>query len=90
MDKIIDKKIETEIHKTINNGQLIRVSCNEGVFLCDLYDIVDTDVRKNGHQFGVAIYQDLGDKITFEVDVLMYKDEIVSIYKQTIRKSINY
>lgn len=83
MDKI-------KIDKIMENNHIIDITYNGVKRRALLEDIVDYNVWKNGHQFAVGIYRDYDYPVYYEVDVLMYNDEIFDMYTLSIKESNNY
>ena len=79
-----------QILKSFNNFCTLEVRSNGKPKKLHLYDLVDIDYQKNGHQFGVAIYHDDKFKNYYEINAIAYKLEIVDIDIKTIEKSKNY
>lgn len=79
-----------EILKSFNNFHTLEVRENGKPKKLHLYDLVDTDFRKNGHQFGVAVYHDSNAKKYYEVYAIAYKGEVVDIDIKTIEYSKYY
>lgn len=79
-----------QILKSFNNFCTLEVRANGKPKKLHLYDLVDIDYQKNGHQFGVAVYHDNKSKDYYEVNAIAYKLEIVDIDIKTLEKSKYY
>lgn len=79
-----------KVNEIMSKYHILNIDFNGSQKTIFLQDIVDTDAQKNGHQFGIGIYQDMDSDMYFELDVLLYKDEIFDAYMCTIKKLENY